>query len=157
MGFVLLVFLAWLVLVLFTSMNKKLTFIENTFVYLSAMVIHINYTWIVYEELNMADISQQILNNSAFLIHRSITLPITLAITLNLIRTGDSLGSKFIKAAVSIAFLVSAVMIARYFGIVDYKKWNIGYEIIYLFLLHLVVQFLLKYFGQLKTRGVNEA
>lgn len=157
MGFVLLVFLAWLVLVLFTSMNKKLTFIENTFVYLSAMVIHINYTWIVYEELNMADISQQILNNSAFLIHRSITLPITLAITLNLIRTGDSLGSKFIKAAVSVAFLVSAVMIARYFGIVDFKKWNIGYEIIYLFLLHLVVQFLLKYFGQLKTRGVNEA
>lgn len=157
MGFVLLVFLAWLVLVLFTSLNKKLTFIENTFVYLSAMVIHINYTWIVYEELNVAHISQQILNNSAFLIHRSITLPITLAITLNLIRTGDSLGSKFIKVAVSVAFLVSAVMIARYFGIVDYKKWNIGYEIIYLFLLHLVVQFLLKYFGQLKTRGVNEA
>jgi hypothetical protein len=157
MGFVLLVFLAWLVLVLFTSMNKKLTFIENTFVYLSAMVIHINYTWIVYEELNVAHISQQILNNSAFLIHRSITLPITLAITLNLIRTGDSLGSKFIKVAVSVAFLVSAVMIARYTGIVDYKKWNIGYEIIYLFLLHLVVQFLLKYFGQLKTRGVNEA
>ncbi|MBG9451461.1 hypothetical protein ABE67_19825 [Cytobacillus firmus] len=157
MGFVLLVFLAWLVLVLFTSMNKKLTFIENTFVYLSAMVIHINYTWIVYEELDVAHISQQILNNSAFLIHRSITLPITLAITLNLIRTGDSLGSKFIKVAVSVAFLVSAVMIARCFGIVDYKKWNIGYEIIYLFLLHLVVQFLLKYFGQLKTRGVNEA
>lgn len=157
MGFVLLVFLAWLVLVLFTSMNKKLTFIENTFVYLSAMVIHINYTWIVYEELNVAHISQQILNNSAFLIHRSLTLPITLAITLNLIRTGDSLGSKFIKVAVSVAFLVTAVMIARYFGIVDYKKWNIGYEIIYLFLLHLVVQFLLKYFGQLKTRGVNEA
>lgn len=157
MGFVLLVFLAWLVLVLFTSLNKKLTFMENTFVYLSAMVIHINYTWIVYEELNVAHISQQILNNSAFLIHRSITLPITLAITLNLIRTGDSLGSKFIKVAVSVAFLVAAVMIARYFGIVDYKKWNIGYEIIYLFLLHLVVQFLLKYFGQLKTRGVNEA
>ncbi|WP_394578963.1 hypothetical protein [Cytobacillus firmus] len=157
MGFVLLVFLAWLLLVLFTSMNKKLTFIENTFVYLSAMVININYTWIVYEELNMADISQQILNNSSFLIHRSITLPITLAITLNLIRTVDSLGSKFIKVAVSVAFLVSAVMIARYFGILDYKKWNIGYEIIYLFLLHLVVQFLLKYFGQLKTRRVNEA
>jgi hypothetical protein len=157
MGFVLLVFLAWLVLVLFTSMNKKLTFIENTFVYLSAMVININYTWIVYEELNMADISQQILNNSAFLIHRSITLPITLAITLNLVRTGDSLTSKFIKMTVSVAFLVSSVMIARYFGIVDYTKWNIGYEIIYLFLLHLVVQFLLKYFGQLKIRGVNEA
>ncbi|MEK3853856.1 hypothetical protein [Cytobacillus sp. FSL H8-0458] len=157
MGFVLLVFLAWLVLVLFTSMNKKLTFIENTFVYLAAMVIHINVTWIVYEELNVAHISQQILNNSAFLIHRSITLPITLAITLNLVRTAPSLSSKFIKVAVSVAFLVSAVMIARYFGIVDYKKWNIGYEIIYLFLLHLVVQFLLKYFGQLKTRGVNEA
>ncbi|URT69146.1 hypothetical protein [Cytobacillus firmus] len=157
MGFVLLVFLAWLVLVLFTTMNKKLTFIENTFVYLSAMVININYTWIVYEELNMADISQQILNNSAFLIHRSITLPITLAITLNLVRTGDSLASKFIIMTVSVAFLVSAVMIAGYFGIVDYKEWNIGYEIIYLLLLHLVVQFLLKYFGQLKTRGVNEA
>lgn len=157
MGFVLLVFLAWLVLMLFTSMNKKLTFIENTFVYLAAMVIHINFTWIVYEELNMANISQQILNNSAFLIHRSITLPITLAITLNLVRTGDSLGSKFFKMAVSVVFLVSAVMIGRYFEIVDFKKWNIGYEIIYLFLLHLVVQFLLKYFGQLKTRGVNEA
>ncbi|WP_251172236.1 hypothetical protein [Cytobacillus firmus] len=138
-------------------MNKKLTFIENTFVYLAAMVIHINYTWIVYEELNMADISQQILNNSAFLIHRSITLPITLAITLNLVRTSPSLGSKLIKVAVSVAVLASEVLIAKHFEIVEFKNWNIVYEIIYLFLLHLVVQFLLKYFGQLKTRGVNEA
>ncbi|MCS0788819.1 hypothetical protein NX021_11710 [Cytobacillus firmus] len=157
MGFVLIVFLAWLVLMLFTSMNKKLTFIENTFVYLVALVININFTWIVYEELNMAKISQQILDNSAFLIHRSITLPLTVAITLNLFRTAPSFGSKIFKTILSVLFLVLAVVIARYFDIVDYRKWNIGYEIIYLFLLHLVVQSLLKYFGQLKTRGVNEA
>ncbi|KAF0820014.1 Spermidine synthase [Bacillus sp. ZZV12-4809] len=157
MGFVLLIFLAWLVIMIFTSMNKKLTFVENTFVYLAAMVIHINYTWIVYEELNEAHISQQILNNSAFLVHRSITLPITIAITFNLLRTADSLGSKFIKIAVSVAFLASAVMIARYFEIVEFKKWKIVYEIIYLFLLHFAMLYLLKYFRQLKTRGVNEA
>ncbi|MGA5689688.1 hypothetical protein [Cytobacillus pseudoceanisediminis] len=157
MGFVLIVFLAWLVLMLFTSMNKKLTFIENTFVYLVALVININFTWIVYEELNMAKISQQILDNSAFLIHRSITLPLTVAITLNLFRTAPSFGSKIFKTILSVLFLVLAVVIARYFDIVDYRKWNIGYEIIYLFLLHLLVQSLLKYFGQLKTRGVNEA
>ncbi|RBP95954.1 hypothetical protein DFO70_102281 [Cytobacillus firmus] len=157
MGFVLIIFLAWLVLMLFTSMNKKLTFIENTFVYLVALVINVNFTWIVYEELNMAKISQQILDNSAFLIHRSITLPLTVAITLNLFRTAPSFGSKFLKTILSVLFLVLAVVIARYFDIVDYRKWNIGYEIIYLFLLHLVVQSLLKYFGQLKTRGVKEA
>ncbi|MCM3394521.1 hypothetical protein [Cytobacillus oceanisediminis] len=157
MGFVLIVFLAWLVLMLFTSMNKNLTFIENTFVYLVALVININFTWIVYEELNMAKISQQILDNSAFLIHRSITLPLTVAITLNLFRTAPSFGSKILKTILSVLFLVLAVVIALYFDIVDYRKWNIGYEIIYLFLLHLVVQSLLKYFGQLKTKGVNEA
>lgn len=157
MGFVLIVFLAWLVLMLFTSMNKKLTFIENTFVYLVVLVININFTWIVYEELNMAKISQQILDNSAFLIHRSITLPLTVAITLNLFRTAPSFGSKIFKTILSVLFLVLAVVIALYFDIVDYRKWNIGYEIIYLFLLHLLVQSLLKYFGQLKTRGVNEA
>jgi hypothetical protein len=157
MGFVLLIFLAWLVVMIFTSMNKKLTFVENTFVYMAAMVIHINYTWIVYEELNEAHISQQILNNSAFLVHRSITLPITIAITLNLIRTADSMGSKFLKTAVSVAFLTAAVLIARYFEVVEFKNWKIGYEIIYLFLLHLVMLFLLKYFRQLKTTGVNEA
>ncbi|EFV76765.1 MULTISPECIES: hypothetical protein [Cytobacillus] len=157
MGFVLIVFLAWLMLMLFTSMNKNLTFIENTFVYLVALVININFTWIVYEELNMAKISQQILDNSAFLIHRSITLPLTVAITLNLFRTAPSFGSKIFKTILSVLFLVLAVVIALYFDIVDYRKWNIGYEIIYLFLLHLVVQSLLKYFGQLKTKGVNEA
>ncbi|MDF2036156.1 hypothetical protein P2R12_04020 [Cytobacillus oceanisediminis] len=157
MGFVLIVSLAWLVLMLFTSMNKKLTFIENTFVYLVALVIHINFTWIVYEELNMAKISQQILDNSAFIIHRSITLPLTVAITLNLFRTAPSFGSKLFKTTLSVFFLVVAVVIALYFDIVEYKKWNIGYEIIYLILLHLVVHYLLKHFGQLKTRGVNEA
>ena len=157
MGFVLIVFLAWLVLMLFTSMNKKLTFIENTFVYLVALVIHINFTWIVYEELNMAKISQHILDNSAFLIHRSITIPLTVAITLNLYRTAHSFGSKLFKTALSVLFLILAVVIALYFDIVEYKKWNIGYEIIYLFLLHLAVQSMLKYFGQLKTRGVNES
>ncbi|MBT2711233.1 hypothetical protein [Bacillus sp. ISL-47] len=128
---------------------------ENTFVYLVTLVININYTWIVYEELNMAKISEQALNNSAFLLHRSITLPLVVVITLNLYRTANGFGSKFVKTFLSVLFLVISIYIARYFEVVEYKKWKMIYEVIYLFLLHFVAYYSLKYFESLQTKEVK--
>ncbi|CAM3766107.1 hypothetical protein GCM10009865_06860 [Aeromicrobium ponti] len=155
MGFVLLVFLAWLITVLYTVINKKLTFIENTFVYLFTLVININFTWIVYEELKLAEISDRALDYTAFLIHRSITLPLVIVIAINLYRNANTLGSKVVRTALSVLFLVFAVAIARYFDILEYKNWSILSEIVYLLLLHFLAIYSLKYFENIKTRGVR--
>ncbi|WP_394138715.1 hypothetical protein [Cytobacillus oceanisediminis] len=155
MGFVLLVFLAWLITVLYTVINKKQTFIENTFVYLFTLVININFTWIVYEELKLAEISDRALDYTAFLIHRSITLPLVIVIAINLYRTSNTFGSKVFKTALSVLFLVFAIAIARYFDILEYKNWSILYEIIYLLLLHFLAIYSLKSFENIKTRGVR--
>lgn len=155
MGFVLLVFLAWLITVLYTVINKKLTFIENTFVYLFTLIININFTWIVYEELKLAEISDRALNYTAFLIHRSITLPLVIVIAINLYRTANTFGFKVVKMALSVLFLVFAIAIARYFDILEYKNWSILSEIVYLLLLHFLAICSLKYFETIKIRGVR--
>lgn len=157
MGFVLLVSLAWFIIIFYTVMNKKLMFMENTFVYLLSMLININYTWIVYEELKLAVISDKTLDYTGFLIHRSITLPLVVVITMNLYQKTDSIGSKLLKTVLSILFLVIAISIALYFGILEFKKWNIMYHVIYLFLLHFVACYSLKYFRSLKTKEVRES
>jgi hypothetical protein len=157
LGFVLLVFLAWLITVLYTVINKKLTFIENTFVYLFTLVLNINVTWIVYEELKLAEISDRALDYTAFLIHRSITLPLVIVIAINLYRTANTFGSKVAKTALSVLFLVFSIAIARYFDILEYKTWTILYEIIYLSILHLLACYSLKYFENTKTKGVSGA
>lgn len=58
MGFVVFFFLTWLFVSIFAAMPKKLTFVENTLVYLVILIVSINFSWIVIEELKLMSLTK---------------------------------------------------------------------------------------------------
>ncbi|WP_026702751.1 hypothetical protein [Salibacterium aidingense] len=63
---------------LFIRMEKTLSLTENTFVFMIILVININWDWIVYEEMDRVNITEDGLNYTAFLLFRSIIIPMVL-------------------------------------------------------------------------------
>ncbi|HYK73133.1 MAG TPA: hypothetical protein VEV44_08430, partial [Pseudoneobacillus sp.] len=86
MGFVVYFFVAWLVISIFTIIKKRLSIVENTLVFLIILILSINFSWIVNEELKLVTISKKGLDYTAFLLNRSIIIPIMIVIHVNLLK-----------------------------------------------------------------------
>jgi len=146
MGFVFFFLVSWLVLVWFAVMKKSYSFVENTFAYLLILVISVNWSWIVYEELKLVELSRQPLEYWAFLIHRSVGIPLIVVIAANYIRTASSFGAAALRTALSVAVLFGLTLMGPVFGITKYARWNIAYDALYFLSLHLVAYYALEYF-----------
>ncbi|WP_123043008.1 hypothetical protein [Cohnella candidum] len=155
MGFTILFLVAWLLVVIALTMNKKLTLAENTFVFLLILVLNINWSWIAFEEMNLVGISQQPLQNTAFLINRSITIPVVILIAMNLMRRARSIGSQLLTAVLSVVLLEAITATARYYGIVKFIRWNYGYDVVYYLVLLAIAYLLLSAFDRAGERGVQ--
>ncbi|MEY2191982.1 hypothetical protein AB7942_04485 [Neobacillus sp. BF23-41] len=84
MGLVVFFFLAWLVVSLFAVIKKKLTFAENSLIFLVILIVSINISWIVIEELKLIKRTQESLEYTAYLLNRSVITPFLILIQVNL-------------------------------------------------------------------------
>ncbi|WP_160725969.1 hypothetical protein [Bacillus sp. USDA818B3_A] len=150
MGFAFYFLVAWLITVIFTLMKKKLSFVENSFVFLLILIISINFSWIVSYELKLVKLSTQPLDYTAFMINRSIGIPFIVVVALNLIKSVNSAGKSLLIAAGSILFLVVLVKLGTNFDITNRDRWNIIYDFIYFSALHLIAFYALKFYQRLK-------
>ncbi|MED4224624.1 hypothetical protein [Neobacillus cucumis] len=150
MGFAFYFFVAWLITIIFTLMRKRLTFVENASVFLLILIISINWSWIIYNELNLIKLTAKPLPYTAFLINRSIGIPFIIVITLNLIKAANSKGKSILIACLSTVTLVILIQLGKYFDIVTPIKWNILYDVLYIISLHLIGWYSLKFIQKLK-------
>lgn len=155
MGFAIIFFASWLITALFVVMKKKLSFIENSFVILFALIISINWSWFIYEEWKLVEISSQPLNHTAFLISRSITIPLIIVTTMNLLDAASSAVKSFMIILFSVFILALLVVISNYFNITNAIRWNFIYDILYLISLNLMTYFFLFYFRKLSQIEVK--
>jgi len=153
-GFVIIFFIAWLTIVVFTVMRKRLSLIENCFVYMVILVININWSWIVFEELDRIIISTAPLKNTAFLIVRSIIVPLVIVGALNIHGTFFSAKSWYI-GILSVIVLSCVIAIGRYFDVLTYVHWSIVYDILYFMALHVIASVTLKFFQAIGRREVK--
>jgi len=155
LGFAIIFFASWLITALFVVMKKKLSFIENSFVILFALIISINWSWFIYEEWKLVEISSQPLNHTAFLISRSITIPLIIVTTMNLLDAASSAVKSFMIILFSVFILALLVVISNYFNITNAIRWNFIYDILYLISLNLMTYFFLFYFRKLSQIEVK--
>ncbi|WP_255286483.1 MULTISPECIES: hypothetical protein [unclassified Bacillus (in: firmicutes)] len=146
MGFAFYFFVSWLITVIFTLMKKRLSFIENSFVYLLILIISINFSWIISAELRLVTLSMHPLDYTAFMIHRSIGIPFIHVVTLNLIKGVNSIGKSLLIAVCSIVILVMLVKLGAVLDITHRVKWNIINDFIYFAFLQLIAFYSLKFF-----------
>ncbi|WP_158737946.1 hypothetical protein [Alteribacillus sp. YIM 98480] len=151
MAFTIFFFVAWFILALFAVIRKKLSLIENTFVFMVILVININWAWIIIEEMNVVKLTTEGMDYTAFLLSRSIIIPMILVIQLNLIY---KLNTVFVFT-VSLIILLLLTFLSTFFHVTDYIKWNLGYDALYYIFLHVISYYSLQLFRKTANNEVN--
>ncbi|UOQ92125.1 hypothetical protein MUO14_16720 [Halobacillus shinanisalinarum] len=146
MAFAVFFFASWLVLTLFLVIPKKLSIIENTFVFLIILVISINWTWIIYEEIKLIKSTEETMEYTAFLLFRSVIIPMILVTQLNLLCRANKFTKSLLILSTSLAILLLLTFLSTFFNMANYIKWNIGYDAIYYLSLHVIAYYSLKFF-----------
>jgi hypothetical protein len=155
MGFVVFFLLAWLVVSLFAVIKKKLTFAENTLVFLVILIVSINFSWIVIEELKLIKISHESLKYTAYLLNRSIIMPILILIGVNLLQWSKTMIKKITVILSSVILMIGVVMLSNLYDIFEYQHWHYWYDGIYFFILNCIAIFSYKLFARVSRNVVS--
>lgn len=138
MGFVIFFFISWIAIAIFTVINKQISIVVNTLVFLTVLILNINFSWIVAEEMELIEVTEKGLEYTAYLLMRSIAIPTFLLISLNFLLVNNSRLIKALIAALSIGLLVGFSFLSTVFNIAEYVNWNYFYDAIYYFLLYVI-------------------
>jgi hypothetical protein len=127
-GFVVFFFAAWLAVFVFCTMVKSLSPIENTFIFLVVLILYINVAWIVIDELKYIRVAADGLNYTAYLIYRTLLVPTIFVILFNVFYRRRSIEYGLLAAVLCIGAVLALNGLARGYGILAYKRWNIIYD-----------------------------
>lgn len=152
MAFAVYFFVSWLITIIFVNMPKRLSFIQNSFVFLFIFMISMNWSWIIYDELKLIKLSTQAMEYTSFLINRSIAVPVIVVITMNLIKLSRSLGHSMLFIIISTSFLSLLALGGIYFHVTEYVNWNLALDFIYFLILNIIGYILLKLVNNKEVR-----
>jgi hypothetical protein len=130
-------------IMIFVIMPKKLSFMQNSFVFLLTLIISMNWSWIIYQELNLIKQSTDALKYTSFLINRSIAVPLIVVITMNLLKVTRSLSQSILILVGSASFLTLLALIGIYFHVTEYVHWDFAFDFLYFLILNIVGYFFL--------------
>lgn len=155
MGFVIFFFFSWVALAIFTVINKPISIIVNTLIFLTVLIININFSWVVAEEMELIDVSEKSLEYTAYLLMRSIAVPTFILISLNLLPFNNSRLVKALIAALSICLFVGFSFLTTIFNIAEYVNWNYFYDAIYYILLYAITIYACKLYKKIPQNVVK--
>lgn len=156
MGFSFFVFLSFLSITLFVTMRKSLSIVENTFVYLLVLIININATWIINEELKLIDVTEETASYVGFLLERSLIIPILFVITFNYFYRNITPRAIMITGFILLIFTLLLGKFSNMLNIYHYRQWNLFYEALYILGLLLIIFVLHKGFRRLMRKEKGE-
>ncbi len=157
MEIVIFFFITWLAVFMYGLMQKELTLVESTFVFLIVLIVSINFSWIVMEELKLIKLTEKGLPYTAFLLNRSIIIPILILIQLNFLVKTESYLMKSAILFSSVLALVGVSFISSSLNITEFTKWNLGFEAIYYLCLNLIAMIALKVMKSIPMNVVNHS
>lgn len=144
MGFVAIFAAAWIAIFVIYAMNKSLTIRENAYVYLTQMILGINFTWIVAEELHYIEISRDALSYISFMLYRTLLVPLIYVILMNAVFKARRLPQLLIAVGSAFGVGLGLKGLLLYFDILRYEKWNLIYDGIQILLMQVVIYTLLR-------------
>ncbi|MFS0634928.1 hypothetical protein AB1K84_03410 [Mesobacillus foraminis] len=136
MAFSIVFFIALVCITTFNAMNRQYSKMENSALILSVFILNINWSWIINFELQYITYSESPLNFAAYVIHRTIIIPLLVVIGLNSIPQAASMGRKLFTVLISSFVLLLVIMVLQKFEVMKYENWNAIYSYLYYVLLH---------------------
>jgi hypothetical protein len=155
MGLVVFFFLAWLVVSLFAVIKKKLTFAENSLIFLVILIVSINFSCIVIEELKLIKRTQESLEYTAYLLTRSVITQFLILIQVNLHLRSKTMMMKITLMVFGIFLLTGVSSLSNFYDIIEYKHSNYWYDGIYFFILNGIAIFSYKLFARVSRNVVS--
>lgn len=155
MGFAIFFFLAWLVMGIFIVIHKELSIVENTFIFLIVLIVIINVSWISIEEMKMINLTKNSINYTAYLINRSIILPLLLILQLNILLKSKTIITKVLTIITSLMIILGLSVLSNYFQITNYLKWNFVNDVIYFLILQLIAFYSYRLFKRVTKKVVG--
>ncbi|WP_442598764.1 hypothetical protein [Neobacillus sp. D3-1R] len=155
MGFVVFFFVSWLFISIYSTIKKRLSIVENTFVFLIILIISINYSWIVIEELKFVSVSKNRLDYASFLLNRSINIPMLIIIHLNLLQWCKTLVMKTVVILSTVAILTGLSIFANHMNMSKYEHWNFAFDAIFFMFLSLIAILLYKLYAKVTLNAVD--
>lgn len=130
-------FLSWLVIGIYITLNKRIDIVANTFVFLVILVVSINFSWIIIDELKLISTQQNWLSYTAYILNRSIIIPMLILLHLNLLIKYKSFTKKAFIFISAVIFLLIISYISTRLNITEFYKWTFWFEGIYYVCLNL--------------------
>lgn len=155
MGFAIFFFLAWLISGVFLILQKKLSIVENTFVFLITVIVIINVSWISIEEMKLIQLTKSSIGFTGYILNRSVIIPMLVILQLNILERSKTFFKKVLIMVFTVIIMLGLSFISNYFNITEYTKWNYGYDVIYYLLLQLIANFSYKFFRKVTEKVVE--
>lgn len=144
MGFVIVFAAAWLAMFIVYTMYKKLSLLENTFVYLVVLTIGINISWIVAEELKYTAVTKDGLLFAGYFLYRNLLMPLFYIILMNAVFRFRSVAIRLACAGGALVLLLALDWVMVTNKIIFYLKWNYWLEAVEIVMLQLITYLLLR-------------
>lgn len=136
-------FLGWLVVYCFFLCKKRRTIVENTILCLFILIIHINWSWMMYEELAFLKFSHEPNKYLALLINRIIITPTIILLCFNLVKRDASFLIRALYLLITAAVLTFSIQLSTWLDVITMVNWNIGFDYLYFLSLIVICQLLL--------------
>ncbi|QYR21509.1 hypothetical protein KZ483_00030 [Paenibacillus sp. sptzw28] len=120
-------------------MRKSLSTSENTFIFLLVLIISINVSWIITQELKYVRLSNNGLNYTGYLLNRSVLIPALYVVLFNLIYKSKSIAAALLFAFVFAGAELCLNGLARNYHIWTYAQWSYVYDAIFIGLTQIAV------------------
>lgn len=155
MGFSIFFFLAWGIVGIFFMIRKELSIVENTLIFLISLIVIINVSWIITEEMKMINLTKSGIDYTAYLLNRSIILPLLLLLQLNILLKSITFTKKVLIIFTSLIVMLGLSVLSTYFNITNYIKWNLFYDGIYYLILQLITYYSYRLFKKVNKNEVG--
>ncbi|MCR2803979.1 hypothetical protein [Paenibacillus soyae] len=146
MGFVVAFVAAWFALFIFYGMNKRLSIVENAFVFLASMALGIHLSWFIVEEFKWIEMTKDGLSYAGVLLYRIVLFPMVFVLVMNAVYKLRGIAGQLLSGVTALASLAVLNMAFVAYDMIRYTKWNLFYETLVTALLLLIVYVLLRGF-----------
>jgi hypothetical protein len=105
--------------------------------------------------MNLLTMTDHAVKYVAFLLSRSIILPMVIVVYLNVVKRAQTVTRFILITVASISVITGLTVLSSFFDIITYVRWNFVFDAIYFGILHLIAFYALKLFCKFTYREVN--
>ncbi|PFN98685.1 hypothetical protein COJ85_20120 [Bacillus sp. AFS076308] len=155
MAFSITFFIAWICITAFYAMKKPYSKWENSALLFCLFIVNVNWSWITVDELKFITYSKDPLDFSAYIINRSIIIPMLVMIGINRISRSKTVLMKVVGMFISSFVLILIKIVLLRLGAISFHRWNLFYDYVYFLLLHALGYLVLHCYHSFVLKGVK--